>query len=107
MGVSTYQMERVLSRLAEWFHWPGVRSSNEGAPLNVSPEARAYAQNLQGEPKAQGIRTRPRVPSSTAGKDLPPVVTEEIERRAGSFMKPPFPTSPRPSHVPRLRKNKP
>jgi len=105
MGVSSYQMERVLSRLAEWFHWPGVRSPSEGAPLNVSPEARDYAQKLQREQKARGARTRAQAPSSAERKDLPPVVTEEIERRAGSFMKPPFPSSPRPSHVPRLRKN--
>ena len=98
MEVSTYQMERLLRRLTRWVHWPARRTQSGEDRYSPSGEVR---ERSQAKPPP---RLRPTASAAPEPTPRPPVVAEELERRAGSFMKPPYPQPPRPSHVPRLRK---
>ena len=100
MEVSTYQMERLLQRLSRWVHWPARRTNNGEDRYSPSGEAHDRRQT---KPLP---RLRPSVSAAPEPPPRPPLVAEELERRAGSFMKPPYPQPPKPSHVPRLRKPK-
>lgn len=102
MTASSFQMERLLDRLRqarEWLPWPAYRSRRVSDPVRMSPAAEQAAESL----RAQGV-SAPAPLSMAAVRDLrqyAPAVEEERERRAGSFMEPPFPETPPPGHIPK------
>jgi len=104
MPLTGFQVERVLERLRALRR----RALGDGPPrtptdpVRVSPEAEQRAEQAAPAP----------TPPSAHGQGLPvdvrdeaprdPVVTYELERRAGSFMMPPYVPRPRPASIPRL-----
>jgi len=80
MSLSTYQLERFLDRLRRFRGW-----------LAHPGESRL---------------TRPRVDRVREDKTYPPQVENERERRAGSFMNPPYPHPPNSPRIPKLRRDK-
>ncbi|MDH4248756.1 MAG: hypothetical protein OEW39_13175 [Deltaproteobacteria bacterium] len=97
MLVSSFQMERVLHRLARWIGWPRGSAPRGGDPVTKSAGVLLRAPGKI-PPR---LKHGPITPKRMGGRH--PAVLEEVERRAGSFMEPPYPPSPRPSHVPRLK----
>jgi hypothetical protein len=112
MAFSSYQMERLLDRLRRWRGW--FDGTLRGAPLlpervRLTPAALERAGARGGAGPASSARADG---PGVAGGDLlrrvgeqepyPPEVEAERERRAGSFMNPPYPESGRASSIPRL-----
>jgi hypothetical protein len=107
MAHSSYQVERLLDRLRrarDWLPWPTYRRWGAADSVRVSAAAERAVQEAAQAPAALVVAT-PRPPSLAAVRDarrFAPVVEEERERRAGSFMRPPYPDEPPPPHIPRL-----
>jgi hypothetical protein len=74
----------------------------------VELSARAIQQAIQAS-AAQRLSAGPRIPTVTIIDDSPlPLPTRiELERRAGSFMRPPLAPSPGPLPIPRVRRPSP
>lgn len=105
MAATSYQMERLLDRLRRlrgWFAGSAHRPSARADPVQVTPlawkRARAVAGPPAGRPRQGGIAG-----VAEPGR-YPPLVEAERERRAGSFMRPPYPDQPPASHIPRLQR---
>lgn len=100
---SSYQMERLLDRLRrlrDWLPWPAGRRWAGADPVRLSAAAReraAPAAPPGGPPSVEAVRDR------TA---YPPRVEAERERRAGSFMEPPYPDEPLPE-IPKVERATP
>ncbi len=97
MRYSSYQIERLLERLRQWLGQPAPRRWHD--PVRVSRRGATAAARLE--------RTEPPPPlaSLAAVRDRqrrPPAVEYEQERRAGSFLEPPYPETPAPP-IPRAR----
>jgi hypothetical protein len=104
MSYSSYQMQRLLERLrilSEWLNGPVYRRWRGEDPVRVSRAGRQSAQAAgSGGPPASSAAA----PGLAAVRDprrLQPLVEEERERRAGSFMQPPYPDEPPPAHIPK------
>lgn len=102
MPVSSYQVERLLDRLRRlggWVPWPAYRRWRGADPVRLSRAAHA----AQPEPEpALAPGPVPPLAAVRDGRRYPPVVEQERERRAGSFMEPPYPDPPPPGHIPKL-----
>lgn len=105
MAISSYQIGRLLSRLREWHHGPRrlaalperVSLSADGAMHldSRSPSSHTFDEVLQA---AGGAPTAHHV---SEAKSYPGPVDYELERRAGSFMNPPYPSFGPPSSIPK------
>ena len=96
MPASSYQMEWLLHRLRRWMGYPVTGPQGAGDRLSVSGASRAKGHGLQPPPRRRGEAVRD-------AHLRPPPVEDELERRAGSFMRPPYPQPPLASKVPLLR----
>lgn len=108
MNASSYQIERLLRRLQAWLGGPERGASVAPERVVLTPEARAQAQPGE-EPAgpAPGPEEAPVSPADLADRRAhPPVVEEELERRAGTFMEPPYPETPPGSRVPKLARER-
>jgi hypothetical protein len=111
MGYSTYQVQRLMARLKRERR-PRSEAESEAAPsaaplpgtdrVRLSELARA-----QIGAAAEVLRLPAGTPVSPAtivdDSPLPPAVRSELERRAGSFMRPPLPPPAR-VPIPRARR---
>lgn len=115
MAATSYQMERLLDRLRRlrgWFAGSAHRPSARADPVQVTKlaweRARAVAGPPAGTPRQSGPPAGTPRQGGIAGVAepgrYPPLVEAERERRAGSFMRPPYPEQPPASHIPRLRR---
>jgi hypothetical protein len=106
MTPSSYQVERLLEhlrRLGDWLAWPAFPRVGGGDPVRMSRAGVRAAR--EAEPVPPAARRGPRPPSLAAVRDAQryaPVVEAERERRAGSFMRPPYPDEPPPTRIPKL-----
>ena len=112
MGYSSFQVQRLMTRLRR------ARQAAQTAPA-AAPEQSASAPGpdlvrlsrlaqAQAAETAEEIRLPPGAPVTTASivdREPVPLPTRiELERRAGSFMRPPHPPSPGPLPIPRARR---
>lgn len=90
MAVSTYQLARLLAQFRRWRGVERRAAVVDTVTLTDTPRP----------PAGQPVRRR----TVEIIDDAPhaPVVAEELERRAGSFMNPTYPDPPPPSHIPKL-----
>lgn len=98
MTTSGYQVQRLIARLRDWL---GAEQSAQPAPpdpVRLSGAGRREAASGGGRPPS-AVRS-----GLWEQQERPPAVERERERRAGSFMRPPYPDPPSPSHIPKLRK---
>jgi hypothetical protein len=112
MPVSSYQVERLLDRLRRlggWATWPAYRRWRGADPVRLSRAAHAAQPEPTPDPPlaprpVPPLAPRPVPPLAAVrdGRRYPPVVEQERERRAGSFMEPPYPDPPPPGHIPKL-----
>lgn len=103
MTASSYQVERLLERLRqarEWLPWPAYRRWSGQDPVHMSPAAEEAVARMPSHPPGAG--RPPSLASVRDGRRYAPVVEEERERRAGSFMAPPYPEPPLPGRIPKL-----
>lgn len=98
MPFSSYQVERLIQRLRRRRGWLPGRTPRpvERDRVRLSPRARHPGEGTQ-QPTAP---VDPRLVE--AGPAEPPVVSTELERRAGLFMQPPCPPPQAPPRVFRL-----
>ena len=106
MRYSSYQMERLLDRLrtlSDWLSGPSYKRWRGSDSVRISRAARASSQ----PPSRNAARAGPMQGSAaaTVGDDrrFVPVVEAERERRAGSFMRPPYPDEPGPT-IPKVER---
>lgn len=107
MAFSSYQIEQLIDRLRRWLG--GDYSPSESEPDPVRVTARGVALSREREAPA-GSAGRGQAPSLARIADVaqhPAEVEREGERRAGSFMKPPYPDPPWPPHIPKLKRPPP
>lgn len=98
MAYSSYQVERVIERLRQlrdWLPWPAHRRWRGEDPVRVSAAARRAADAAR-EERGAGPVPPPAVEAVRERHRYPPAVERERERRAGSFMEPPYPDEPLP-----------
>ena len=101
MRYSTYQAERLLDRLrgwCTWLVWPAHTRWRGADPVRLSRDARQGAPAAPPPPRAAGPA------SLTALREREPLdvdVEAERERRAGSFLEPPYPDERPPSRIPK------
>jgi hypothetical protein len=90
MPVSTYQLARLLAQFRQWRGVVRHPAAVDTVTLTDAPHP----------PTGPPVRRR----TVEIIDDAPhaPVVAEELERRAGSFMNPAYPDPPPPSHIPKL-----
>jgi len=108
MGYSSFQMERLLARVRRatgWLNWPAHRRWEGADRVQVSREAEAQAAAVAAEnaraAEAQALPTQA-VPGDVRDRTTrPALVEQERERRAGSFMEPPYPAEPPADRVPK------
>ncbi|MDH5751606.1 MAG: hypothetical protein OEZ59_04245 [Deltaproteobacteria bacterium] len=98
MTMSTYQMDRLLQRLRRWFAWPQGGGSGEIDKVVISGSGN---RNRQDRSAGSGPARAASEVKETGQRHQS--VEAELERRAGSFMKPPYPGSPPSSRIPRLK----
>jgi hypothetical protein len=88
MAHSSYQVERLidrLRRLSDWLTWPAYRRWRGEDPVRVSRAAREAA-----PPSAPPRAEWPSLAAVRDWRRYPPQVEAERERRAGTFMRPPY-----------------
>jgi hypothetical protein len=105
MLYSSYQVERLLEhlrRFSRWLAWPAHKPWNGGDPVHVSRAAHPSDRDEQAAPAGRPAGALPPMLDTVRdARRFAPVVEQERERRAGSFMQPPYPDEPPASHVPK------
>ncbi|HKI99374.1 MAG TPA: hypothetical protein VKB51_12955 [bacterium] len=108
MIYSSYQVERLLERLRRargWLPWPAYQRWGGMDPVRMS---RAAAQAGRDAEAAGPVAVPPlRPPALAAVRDarrFAPLVEAERERRAGSFMRPPYPDESPAPHIPKIER---
>lgn len=102
MGTSSFQIERLidrLRRLGRWLGWPAPGPRAESDPVQAGTAARTAARLRALREELTGRGGRPPQPSLNAVREderYPPRTESERERRAGSFMRPPYTPEPAP-----------
>jgi hypothetical protein len=112
MATSSYQVQRMVSRLRR------ARQSAARA-LGVAPDAASAGADrvqlsLRAREQAAAAADSLRLPAGTPvspativdDAPLPLPVRIELERRAGSFMRPPLAPAPSPAAIPRVRRKR-
>ena len=101
MNYSTYQMQRLIGRLrrmGRWLAWPAW-------PVDLGPDAvraSAAARAAAGDTATAGrAAAPPAVGAVRAQAQHDPRVELERERRAGSFMQPPYAPDPPAPPIPK------
>lgn len=96
MGFSSYQIGRLLAHFRLWRGLNCIDTAND--PVAVSAEATARSGSAAVPPVPRGGS-----PAHVADRRVyPPIVEEELERRAGSFMDPKYPEQSPSSRIPRV-----
>ena len=108
MAFSSYQIERLIDRLRRWITGPFPESSRNSDPVRFTQGGTEQGRisdraTVSHTGRSQSVR-RSGVRAIAEGNPYPPLVEEERERRAGSFMTPPYPENPPPSHIPKLHR---
>lgn len=112
MIYSSYQVERLidrLRRLSDWLPWPAYRRWRGAERVRirrVAAEAAEAARGVRAGAAPPAAGPPPSVAAVRAGRRYPPLVEEERERRAGSFMRPPYPDASPSPHIPRTPRGK-
>ncbi len=110
--ISGYQVEWLINQRRRWLGLVrmverGWRSLGDRVELSI--EGSEQARRLPGRPprlvKVPRSRTGDVGPADLAERESRgPVVDYELERRAGSFLRPPYPSFPSPAKIPRVRR---
>lgn len=121
MAFSSYQIERVIRRLRRWIVGPFPGRSHAPDPVRGTPVAArdgaregAADDPLSSRPGGAGHSGTGHSGTGHSGglkaiaetREYPPVVQAERERRAGSFLHPPYPETPEQIGLPRIPKLK-
>lgn len=112
MPISGYQVEWVINQRRRWrglVEMVERRLRSLSDKVDLSPEGSAQARQQAGLPPKPT-----QVPPTRGGDVWPedladrrsfgPAVDYELERRAGSFMRPKFPPHPSPTRIPRAKR---
>jgi hypothetical protein len=105
MIYSSYQVERLIDRLrqlGDWLPWPAYQRWRGMDRVRIRRAAAEAARAARGEPGGPRRRAPPSVAAVRAGRRYAPLVEEEQERRAGSFMQPPYPDDAPAQRIPRV-----
>ncbi|MBI4083603.1 MAG: hypothetical protein HY423_13440 [Candidatus Lambdaproteobacteria bacterium] len=108
MSISGYQVEwliRRLRRLRGGEPWSRQRRQTAAYRMELSARAEWYAEGYA-YPEPSQPPSAPRLrPAAVADlRPYPLRVAQELERRAGLFMQPPFEPEPAPLPVPKVRR---
>ena len=103
MTLSSYQIERLLQRLKRVIGWPSASVPSERDRVQVSRVTRQHLKT-RGGPQGQASKVARVGGGLREQSKRHPVIEAERERRAGSFMEPPYPQEPPPNRIPRLRR---
>ena len=117
MAFSSYQIERLIRRLRRWIAGPFPGRRHAPDPVRTTPEGGsggAVASRSRQGAADDPISGRSAGPGRGGGglkslaetRRYEAVVEAERERRAGSFMDPPYPESPEDIGIPRIPKLK-
>ncbi len=105
MIYSSYQVERLIDRLrrvSDWLPWPAYGRWRGADRVRIRRAAAEAERAARGGAAAPAPGPVPSVAAVRAARLYPPLVEEEQERRAGSFMHPPYPDPPPGPHIPRM-----
>ncbi len=108
MTVSSYQVELLVRRFRRWMDWaagPLPAPPDQEEAVELSDTGRAWAQESSTVTPRQGSGPDVSNPALVADRRVrAPAVEAELERRAGSFLRPPLPNPPEHNPIPRLRR---
>ena len=107
MSISGYQIGRMLMRLRQWHQGPKRSPApSDRVVLSHAGESQSLTRPAAGAAFSDVLRqvARPIPPAVAEQRNHPAVVNEELERRAGSFMVPPYLPQPAVSRIPRIKR---
>lgn len=107
MAFSSYQIERLISRLRRWIAGPFPGRSHAPDPVRTTPGVgRGGGADDPLSSRRPGAGRGGGLKAIAETRQYGAVVEAERERRAGSFMDPPYPESPEQIGIPRIPKLK-
>ena len=92
MAFSSYQIERLIRRLRRWIAGPFPGRAHAPDPVRTTPGSAREAPTLP-PPSGGGAGRGGGLKAIAESRQYGTVVEAERERRAGSFMDPPYPES--------------
>lgn len=110
MSFSSYQVEQLISRFKRWLAGPFPKRVHNADRVSLTPAAGEESGGSARHRGGAGAGRLSVVRAIAEKRPFPPGVEAERERRAGSFMHPPYPESPEEIGIlpiPKLRRKAP